>query len=119
MISRGRWSLVILLVVLAAGLLTQLVVSQATVHAQTHTSATREGVFVVAGQISGETYGLYLVDYEKKTLCVYKYLPKDRQLRLMAARTYAYDVQLDEYNTQPLPRDIKKEVEKAKRLTGP
>ena len=79
-------------------------------------------VFVTAGQISRDTYGLYLVDFENKTICVYQTRPKskDNKLRLMAARTYAFDVQLDEYNTDTdlSPRVIKKMVEDHKRLNS-
>ncbi len=75
-------------------------------------------VAVVAGRISGETYGLYLVDYENKTLSVYQVAPKAKEkLRLMAGRTYAYDVRLDEYNTTPPPSEIKQLVEQHRRLS--
>jgi hypothetical protein len=36
----------------------------------------------------------------------------------MAARNYKFDVQLDEYNTEPLPREIQKLVQQHKRLGG-
>lgn len=113
----ARWSLVVVLAMFSAGLLVTLGVNLASAQAQPVTAESKNGVFVVAGQISHETYGLYLVDYEKHTICVYQYHPKDRKLRLMAARTYRFDVQLDEYNTsEPLPRDVKNLVEQHKRL---
>jgi len=76
------------------------------------------GVFVAAGRISGETYGLYLVDYTNRTISVYQVDAKAKtdKLRLMASRTYAYDVQLDDFNTTPSPREIQQLVEQHKRL---
>jgi hypothetical protein len=113
----GQWALVIILAAVAGGLLSELVLSVGDARAQQHTAVAGETVFVAAGQISGETYGLYLVDYENKTICIYEYVPQDRRLRLRAARTYRFDAQLDEYNTdQPLPREVKDLVEQHGRL---
>ena len=74
------------------------------------------GVFAIAGQITRDTYGLYLVDSRQGTVCVYQYLNAKRQLRLLAARTFVYDRQLDSYNTEPKPADIAKMVAEARRL---
>lgn len=113
----ARWSLVVVLVAIAGGLLFALGVSARPALGQPVAAEGNNRVFVVAGQISDETYGLYLVDYENKTICVYQYLPRDRKLSLMAARTYRYDVQLDEYNTDdPLPSEVKELVEQHRRL---
>lgn len=85
--------------------------------AQSVGSGGQDGIYVVAGQISRETYGLFLVDYDNKTICVYQYLPTDRNLRLMAARTYRFDVQLDAYNSDSLtPQEVKQLVEQQQRL---
>jgi len=75
-----------------------------------------EDLFAVAGQITSDTYGLYLLDRKNGTICVYQWLSGTRKLRLLAARNYTFDLQLDEYNTEPLPRDIKKLVEQHRRL---
>ncbi len=90
----ARWSLVALLAIIAAFLLVTLGLGAASAQVSTFGGANPD-VFVVAGQISRETYGLYLVDYKNSTICVYQYFPRDRKLRLMAARTYAFDVQLN------------------------
>ena len=77
----------------------------------------KNGVFVMAGQISHKTYGLYLVDYRNKTICVYQYDSGKRNLRLMAARTYEFDVKLDSYNTgEPSPAQIKELISRQNRL---
>ncbi len=112
-----RWSLVVLLAVIAVSLLVTLGLSAASAEGGSVSSGGKDDVFVVAGQISRETYGLYLVDYKNSTICIYQYLPKTRKLRLMAARTYRFDVQLDEYNADnPLPREVKKLVQQQRRL---
>lgn len=113
-----RWPIIGLLTGLAAALL---VVLGASARAQetplSPLAKPGPGVMVVAGQISDKTYGLYLVDYEKSTICVYQFLPNSHKLRLMAARTYRYDVQLDEFNTHdPLPREVRDLVQQQKRL---
>lgn len=114
---RSPWIAIILLAAIAGGLLSQLVLAVGDSQAQTTSAARGETVFVAAGQISGETYGLYLVDYENKTICVYEYVPRDRRLKLRAARTYEFDAQLDEYNTdEPLPREVKELVDQHDRL---
>jgi len=121
--SPGKWLVVVLLSVIATCLLVQAGVATSAARAQISSanrvgSAGEGGVFAIAGQVTPDTYGLYLVDSGNATICVYQYLPGTRQLRLMAARTYAYDRQLDEYNTQPSPREIKRLVEQHRRLGG-
>lgn len=114
-----RWSLLGALSAVAVGLLASLAV-QARAQAVTPApGASRTGgMFVAAGRISGETYGLYLVDDTNRTISVYQVDAKAKtdKLRLMASRTYAYDVQLDDFNTTPSPREIQQLVEQHKRL---
>jgi len=119
--SPGKWLVVVLLAVIAVCLLIEVGFATSAAKGQVGSasrisSAAKGGVFAIAGQVTPDTYGLYLVDYENATICVYQYLPGNRQLRLMAARTYAYDRQLDVYNTQPSPREIKQLVEQHRRL---
>ena len=73
-------------------------------------------VFAIAGQVSADSYGVYLVDLEKGTMCLYEYVARDRRLWLRAARTFQADVQLDSYNTMPLPKEVSKMVAEARRL---
>ncbi len=115
----GRW-LVVAALGVAAGLLAgQLASSDAS--AQVSDSGVSSGgsgnIFAVAGQITHDNYGLYLVDLKHSTICVYQFLPgNDRRLKLMAARTYLYDTQLDEYNTEPSPQQIKNDLSRARPL---
>jgi len=73
------------------------------------------GIVAVAGRISRDTYGLYLVDLKNGTICVYG-MAGNGQLKLLAARTFIYDCQLDSYNTTPLPKEIARLVARARRL---
>ena len=77
------------------------------------------GLIVVAGQISRDGYGLYLVDAEKGKMCVYQYQPANGQLCLLAARNFVYDLGLDAYNTVPSPREMKELVEQQGRVIVP
>ena len=76
------------------------------------------GVVVVAGQVARDIYGLYLVDLRHGTICVYQYsgAERERRLRLVAARAYLYDCQLDSYNTEPAPEEVRNLVRGARRL---
>ena len=114
----ARWSVVVVLGIIAAGLLVSLGMSAAVAQSQPVGEGGKENIFVVAGQISRETFGLYLVDYKNSTICVYQYTKKDRMLKLLAARTYIYDVQLDAYNTpkEMSPAEVRRMINKQKRL---
>lgn len=117
--SPAKWLIVMLLGLIAACLLIEVGFTASAARGQPGSGAATGGVFVVAGQVTPETYGIYLVDLENATICVYQYLPGTARrgvLRLRAARTFIYDRQLDAYNTEPPPREIKKIVEQHKRL---
>lgn len=112
-----RWSVLCVLLVLCLMLLVEL---GGEVMAQTTAGSGRGGngeVFVVAGQVTNGTYGLFLVDTKNETICVYQYLPQTRKLKLMAARTYRFDTKLDDYNSDgPSPEEVKKLVSQQKPL---
>lgn len=117
-----RLGVLAVLFMAAGALLTGLFVSMDSADAQASYGAGSggPGVYIVAGQISSNTYGLYLVDYDNQTICVYQYSPGDRKLRLMSARTYRFDVKLDEFNTfDPTPREVRDLVSRQRRLTMP
>jgi hypothetical protein len=115
--SRRRWVLVTVLSMAAGALLTTALTGTTQAEGQESGKRSVDPVLVVSGQISHNAYGLYLVDYEQKTICVYQYTPKERNLRLVAARTYRFDVQLDEHNTaSPKPREVQEMVKSQRRL---
>lgn len=117
--SRWGWVLVIVLSALAGALLGQVVMTQDQAQAQVVTAGSRASVFAVAGQLSRDAYGVFLVDSSNSTMAIYEWVPdkvQGRKLKLVASRSFFYDLQLDEYNTEPSPRDIKALAEQNKRL---
>jgi hypothetical protein len=114
--SPAWWLTTGLLALIAVGLWVEFSATVARATPQSTGTAGNDSVLVVAGQVTRDTYGLYLVDLEQRTICVYQWMSGSRKLRLLAARTYAFDRELDEYNTEPSPQEIKELVERARRL---
>jgi hypothetical protein len=112
----GRWAVVAFLVIIAMSLLVELLAGSQPAAAQVTTAQRTGQVLAVAGQITGDTYGLYLVDLERGIITMYQWAPKERKLRLLAARNFSYDLQLDEYNTEPSPKEIRDIVGQSRRL---
>jgi hypothetical protein len=69
------------------------------------------GIFVMPAQFSVNTWGCYLLDVDRQTLCAYEFYPGEHQLRLIAARGFLYDRQLQNDNTSPSPQEIQRLVE--------
>jgi hypothetical protein len=119
----AQWVTVVLLALAAGALAGRLLLATDSAAAQTGSRGAQtgpageaDGVFAVAGQVTRDSYGLYLVDVRHGTICMYQYMPGQQGLRLVAARTFIYDRQLDSYNTHPLPKDVAKMVTEARRL---
>jgi hypothetical protein len=108
----ARLAIVALLAAMAGGLVVELWRTPSAV-AQGRMGESK-GLQAVPGQISRDTYGVFLVDGDSGRMAVYE-LVSDRagkKLRLIAARYVAYDLRLDDYNnTEPLPRDVRALVE--------
>ena len=83
-------------------------------------SAGGGNLLVVAGQVTRDSYGLYLVDTKSTTMAIYQWVPSSSKLRLMAARNYGFDLQLDDYNneTDTKPAEIRKLVEQQRRMSS-
>ena len=63
------------------------------------------GVMAFTGQIGRDTHGIIMVDVDLGTLWVYQI--KGNKLALVAARNWAYDRQLQEFNCEaPSPNDV-------------
>jgi len=115
--STAKWLIVALLAVIATCLVIEVGVAASAASAQTAGTGGTPMVFAVAGKVTPETYGLYLVDLEHGNICVYQYLPANRRIRLMAARTFVFDRQLEDFNNEsPTPREVKKLVEQQRSL---
>ena len=113
----ARWVVVAILGILAGGLLVE--ASRAVGEGGDDALSPAPSVVAVTGQITRDSYGIYLVDTNNQTICIYQYVPSQRLLRLLAARTFAFDSQLDDFNTEPSPREIRELVRSHPRLTDP
>ncbi|MFQ5413974.1 MAG: hypothetical protein ACE5E6_05900 [Phycisphaerae bacterium] len=85
--------------------------------AQPVTMAGARGVFAFSGQLTKNTYGVYMVDMDDMTLWVYEYVPQKGCLRLAAARTWRYDRYLEDFNGCDLPPDAVEQMVEQQRLT--
>ncbi|MFW6133527.1 MAG: hypothetical protein ACOC8F_06480 [Planctomycetota bacterium] len=112
----AKWLIAALLAVIATCLLIEVGAGRSAARTGAGQTGAGDGVFAVAGQVSEGTYGLYLVDPDHGSICMYRWEPGERTLRLMAARTFIYDRQLDAYNTELQPAEIRKLVNRQKRL---
>ena len=117
----GKHVLLAVLVMIAAGLFVQVGRSQqATPDAtETHEPAGPGEMLAVTGTLGRDSNGIYLVDLANETICVYEYRTSQKSLKLLAARRFTYDVQLDAYNTEPSPLEIKALVEGHRRMDDP
>lgn len=69
------------------------------------------GIYMAPAQLGPTTYGLYLMDVDAGTICVYKALPDTSRFRLMAARSFKNDRYLEDYDNEGiLPRDVQKVI---------
>jgi len=108
-----RWAVVALLAAAAGGLAVEWW-RGAPAAAQVRVDGRSAQLQAVPGQISRDTYGVFLVDSESGRMAVYELESgkAGKKLRLVAARYVAYDLRLDDYNnTEPLPRDVRTLVE--------
>ncbi len=114
-VSPAQWLIAISLSAIAVCLLVEVSLNATEAGPQLLGDDT-SSILAVAGQVTKDSYGLYMIDTKNGTICVYQWLPNIRKLRLLAARNFTFDLRLDEYNTEPSPKEIKKLVEQARRL---
>ncbi len=62
--------------------------------------------------------GIALIDRSNQTICIYQYqahLPAHQRFSLLSARSFKYDVLLEDYNTaEPRPAAVKELLEQSK-----
>ena len=74
------------------------------------------------GQFTANTWGCYVMDVDAQTLAAYKWFEGDKNLRLVAARSFRNDRRLHDFNTDsPTPAEVAKllELEDAGRRDNP
>jgi hypothetical protein len=69
------------------------------------------GIFVMPAQFHSTVWGCYLMDVDRGTLCTYEYKQGQQALVLTSARNFRYDLMLKQFNTFPLPNEVKKLVD--------
>lgn len=70
------------------------------------------GIYMMPAQLGQNAWGLYLMDVDSGTICVYKATPETSHFRLMAARSFKYDRFLEDLNNETLrPKEVQKIVE--------
>lgn len=77
------------------------------------------GIYMMPAQLGPSSYGLYLMDVDSSTICVYEAEPEKPRFHLMAARSFKYDRFLEDINNSaPTPKDVQGIVEKQRQRTG-
>lgn len=70
------------------------------------------GIYMMPAQLGVNSWGLYLMDVDSQTICVYKATPETSHFRLMASRSFKYDRFLEDLNNETLrPKEVQKIVE--------
>lgn len=78
------------------------------------------GVFIVPAQFTNNTWGCYLLNIDRQTICAYQYFEGQKQLRLAAARSFRHDMELTDFNTaNPTPAEVKAILDKVKASGNP
>jgi len=114
--SRAVWISLALLAAVGAGLLFQIRPGAPAASGQEPAGYSAKRLLAVPGQIAGGQHGLYLIDQDTATICLYAYVPASGKLRLLASRSAAFDLKLEDYNTEPSPRAIRDLLEAQSRL---
>lgn len=81
------------------------------------TSGGARNVFAFSGQLTKNTFGVYVVDVDAMTIWTYEYLGQRNCLRLAAARSWRYDRYLENHNVCDLPPDaVEQLIEEQRQL---
>jgi hypothetical protein len=68
------------------------------------------GIYMMPAQFTQYNWGCYVMDIDKQTLIAYEYIQGSKQLRLVAARYFRHDRDLQDFNTTPSPSEIERIV---------
>jgi hypothetical protein len=68
------------------------------------------GLYMMPAQFTQYNWGCYVMDIDKQTLMAYEYIQGTKQLRLVAARYFRHDRDLQDFNTIPSPKEIERIV---------
>lgn len=75
------------------------------------------GIFAFTGQLDKNSYGLFMMDVDARTIWCYQYLPTTRKMRLVAARSFDFDRYLEDYNIEgPTKDEVKAMLDDQRRI---
>jgi hypothetical protein len=105
------WIIAILLAVIATALLTRGSASSWVSPAFGDSPMVgARGVFAFTGQLDKNSYGLFMVDVDNRTVWCYQYLPSTRKMRLVAARSFSHDRYLEDHNFEGPTIEVVKQM---------
>jgi hypothetical protein len=105
------WLIAVSLAVIAACLLQGMDSRRSQAFAQPAMSGGARGVFAFSGQLSKDSYGVFMVDVDVGTLWCYRFTGAKNTLNLVAVRDWRYDRYLEQWATDPPIEVIKAQVE--------
>ncbi len=108
------WLIGVSLALIATCLILRLDGYSSPAHAQPAGQAGARGIFAFTGQLSKNSYGLFMVDVDTMTVWCYEYLSDSNSLRLVAGRSWMYDRYLQDLNTEPSTDQIERLVQEAR-----
>ena len=74
------------------------------------------GIYMMPAQLGPQEFGLYLMDVDSSTICVYRALPQTSRFQLMAARSFKNDRFLEDMNNDsPNPKQVQGIIEGQRR----
>ncbi len=80
--------------------------------AQPTRQAGARGIFSFSGQLTPNSFGLFMVDVDNQTIWGYEFLGDRKKLRLAFARSWSFDKYLDNQDFEgPSPVDVERLVE--------
>lgn len=111
------WVIALLLAVIATTLIVRTGAATPSMVFADRPMAGAGGVFAFTGQLDKNSYGLFMMDLDEKSLWVYQYLPATRKLKLVAARSFDYDRYLKDYNNEsPTEREVRGLLEDQRKI---
>jgi hypothetical protein len=110
--SPATWLIAVSLAVIAVCLVMRTGASGGNpVYAQSVGSGGARGIFAFTGQLSKDSYGVFMVDVDAGTLWCYRFASGRNALRLVAARDWRFDRYLTEFATDPPIATIKEQLD--------
>ncbi len=113
------WIIAILLAVIATALIMRSdgVLNIQSAYGGDSPMAGARGIFAFTGQIDKNSYGLFMMDVDSSNVWCYQYVPRDKELRLVAARSFLYDRYLENVNNgEPTPQQARVMLAEQRRI---